>query len=265
MNRRFIASLIGLASTLLAACGSLPHPFVANQSDPLVDDRRVTSAVRIAEPPELPGLADAVVKNLAHYDVLASTRTSSSRFVLVKGGIENGNLVWRATTPDRHELGVLSQAMPPGADVQILAEGAAPLIINLLTAGGVTPDNANRAHVAVRAVRGPSGIDTRVLSQAMADALAAKGLAVGGDHPVAAVEGEMRVLPGSGPEDVVQMDWTVRDAKGTSLGTVSQGSPVQRAQLAKPLDSLARDIATAAAPGILEVIRQRVPAALGGG
>jgi hypothetical protein len=262
---RLLIAVLAVVGSMVAACGPVPHPFVAHSSDPLVDDRRVTSAVQVAAPAQFPGLAEAVVKDLAQYDVLASTHAASRRTVLVKGGIEQGNLVWRATTPDRHELGVLSQAIPPGADIPSLAQGATPLIVQLLTASGVAPDNANRPHVAVRPVRGPTGIDTRPLSQALADVLAGKGLAMGGDHPALEIDGEMRVLPGGGGEDVVQMDWIVRDAKGVSLGTISQGSPVERSLLAKPLDSLARDIATAAAPGILEVIRKKSPAALSGG
>ena len=260
-----LLAMLGLAVVTVVGCSQVTRPLAPRANDPLVDDRRVTSAVQIAGPAEYPGLAEAVVKDLTHYDVLASTHAASRRFVLVRGGIENGNLVWRATTPDRRELGVLSQAIPPGADIPALAEGASPLIVRLLTASGIGPDNPNRPRIAVRAVKGPSGIDTRALSQALADSLAAQGLAIGGEHPVASVEGEMRILPGGGPDDIVQMDWIVRDPTGASLGTVSQGSPVQRALLAKPIDSLARDISAAAAPGIADVIRKKIPGALRAG
>ena len=265
MNRNFIVALIALTVSALSGCGPVPHPFSEHKSDSLVDDRRVTSSVKLGEVVEFPGLAEAVVKDLARYDVLATTHDAGRRYVLVKGAIENGNLVWRATTPDRHELGVLSQTIQPGADIAALAHGASPVIVQLLTGSGVAPDDANRPRVAMRPVRGPPGIDTRALTLAMADALAAQGVAVGGDHTVATIEGDMRILPGDGPQALVQMDWTVRDAKGVSLGTISQGSPVDRTLLTGPLTSLSHDIVKAATPGVMAVIRKKIPAALGGG
>lgn len=263
MNRIAAGLLIALA--LLAGCGPVPHPFSERKAEPLVDDRRVTSSVRLDPVAEFPGLAEAVVKDLVRYDVLATTHDAGRRFVLIKGAIEKGNLVWRATTPDRHELGVVSQAIPPGADIATLAQGASPLIVQLLTGSGVSPEDANRPKVAVRPVRGPPGTDTRALTQGMADALAGQGIAIGDDHALAVIDGEMHVSAGSGAQDLVQIDWTVRDPAGKSLGTVSQGSPVDRTLLTGPLTQLGRDIATAAAPGVVAVIRRKVPAALGGG
>jgi hypothetical protein len=263
---RIAAGLLSLLVILLGGCGSLPHPFSTHGPEALVDDRRVTSSVRLDPVREFPGLAEAVVEDLVRYDVLATTHDAGRRYVLVKGAIEKDPavLVWRATTPDRRELGVLSQAIPPGADIPTLAQGAAPIIVQLLTASGVAPEDANRPKVALRPVRGPAGTDTRVLTQEMADALAAQGVAIGNDHALAIIDGEMRVLPGTGTQDVLQIDWTVRDPAGKSLGTVSQGNPVDRAQIEGQMASLAHEIAIAAAPGVVAVLRQKLPQALGG-
>lgn len=263
MKRATLFIVLGAILLALAACAPVPRPFSAHkESNPLVDDQRVTFAVQIAPVAAFPGLAEAVVHALALQDVLASTHSAGPRTVLVKGAVENGALVWRLTTPDRRELGKVAQGTPRTADVQALARDATPLIVRLLTSDGGIPDGAGRPHIAVRVVQGPKGIDTRALSQAMADALAGQGLSVGNDDAIAAVDGELRVLPAGAGKDVVQVDWIVRDAKGASLGTISQGSPVDHAMLAGPLTELARDIAAAAAPGVLEVIRQKVPAAL---
>ena len=266
MHRAFLALL---TLVTLAACGPVPHPFAARGGDTsLVDDRRVTSAVRIDQVREFPGLADAVVSDLERrFEVLAATHGVGSRYVLVSGAVEKDPnvLVWRATTPDRRELGVLSQAIPPGADVNTLAQGASPLIVQLLTGVGLGTADANRPKVSVHPVHGPAGTDTRALAEAMADALASQGVGVGGDHVVAVLDGEMRILPGSGARDIVQLDWTVSDPAGKSLGTVSQGSPVDRTLLTGPLTGLAHDIAAAAAPGVVDVLRQKAPTALSGG
>jgi len=264
VNRFTLALMMALAA-LTAACGPVPHPFWHHEDNELVDDRRVTASVRILPVPKFPGLAEAVVKELAKQDVLATTGDAGRRTLYLRGGIEGANLVWRLATPEGKELGALAQAVPPGVSVAALAQEAAPVVVQLLTAEGGRSQPGLRARVALSPMQGPPGIDTRALSQAMADALAARGVAAGGDSPLAIVAGEVRILPGTGPNDVVQVDWTVRDPGGRTLGTVSQGSPVARTSLAGPLDQLARDIAGAAAPGVIQVIRQRAPAALNGG
>lgn len=246
-----------------AGCGSVPMPLTHHTApNALADDRRVTSAVVIAPVAAYPGLAEAVVGDLARQDILAATRTSATRFVRVQGDMEQGNLVWRLTDPDRHELGVVAQSVPAGAAVPQLAQDAVPLITKLLTGEGAASGNPNRPHVAVGKVRAPPGIDGLSLSRAMADALVAQGITVGTDNVAVTVQGELRLLPGTGNQDMVQMDWTVQDAKGASLGTVSQGSPVDRAALAASFNELARDIATAGAPAVVEVIRKRAPQAI---
>lgn len=257
------AILFGLLALAIAGCGPVPKAFEhQTETNELVDDRRITSAVVIAPVDGYPGLAEAVVKELERADILAATHVGASRYVRVEGDIEKGSLVWRLKDPSRHELGVATQG-PPDADIAVLARGAVTPIATLLTARGAASENTGRKHVAMGTVRAPPGIEGPALRRAMADALVAVGVPVGSDNAVVTVEGEMRVLPGTANQDVVQMDWTVRDTKGASLGTVSQGSPVDRDQLKGSLGDLAKDIAGAGAPGIVEVIRRKAPEALG--
>jgi hypothetical protein len=260
---RHLAILITAACTL-AACAPVPRPFSKHpESNPLVDDRRVTSSVQVVPVSRYPGLADAIVRDLAGQDILATTHDAGARKVLVTGTVENGALVWRATTAEQAPLGSVTQALAPGRDIPSLAHEATPLIVGLLTAEGAASDIASRPHVAVRLVHGPKDLQLASLSMAMADALAGQGVAVSNETPVAAVDGDVRVSPSSGGQDILQIDWTVRDAKGASLGVVSQGSPVDHKLLAGSLAGLAHDIAMAGAPGIVNVLRQKLPSALG--
>ncbi|HEY1722799.1 MAG TPA: hypothetical protein VGG27_16255 [Magnetospirillaceae bacterium] len=263
MIKNIIFMSLALVS-MLAACGPVPHPFADHPaSNPLIDDRRVTSSVQIMPVAEYPGLDEMIVHDLARQDVLASTHDPGPRKVLVKGTIENGALVWRAVTQEQTELGVVKQPVPIGNDIPRIAREATPLIVGLLTANGAAPDTT-RPHVVVHLVHGPKDIQTKALSLAMADALASQGLAIADDNPVAMIDGELRILPGTGSQDVVQIDWTVRDAKGKAVGTVSQGSPIDHKLLGTAFPGLAHDIAAAGAPGIVDVIRRKLPTALGG-
>lgn len=256
-------AILFAAVAALAACAPVPRPFSTHNDDnPLVDDRRVTSSFQIVAVAQYPGLAEAIVRDLAGQDILATTHDPGARKVLVTGTVENGVMVWRAATEERAVLGTAKQPMTPGTSIPALAHAATPLIVGLLTGEGAASDIANRPHVAVHAVHGPEGLMVGSLTQAMADALAGLGVAVSNDNPVATVDGQVRVSPSSGGQDVLQVDWTVHDAKGASLGTVSQGSPVDHKLLAVSLAGLAHDIATAGAPGIVNVLRQKLPSAL---
>ncbi len=249
---------------LIAACAPLPRPFSAHtESNPLVEDRRVTSSLQIVPVAQYPGLAEAIVRDLAGQDVLATTQDAGPRKVLVTATVESGALVWHAATPDQKDLGTASQALQPGNDIPALAHTATPLIITLLTADGGIADTAGRPRISVHLVHGPKTMQLRALSQAMADALVGRGIVVGNENVIAAIDGEVRVSPSSAGQDVLQIDWIVRDEKGAALGTVSQGSPVDHKILAGSLTDLARDIAIAGAPGLVNVIRQKVPSALG--
>lgn len=262
--RKTVAALLLMMAGSLAACGPVPHPFAEHkESNPLVEDRRVTSSIQIVPMAEYPGLAEAIVRELARQDILATSHDAGPRKVLVKGAVENGALVWRAATADNAELGAAKQLLPLDHDVPVIAREAAPVIVGLLTASGAAPD-ANRPRITVHAVRGPKGMRTEALAQALAEALISRGVAIGSDNAIAVVDGEARVLPETGTEDVLQIDWTVRDTKGAVLGTISQGSPVDHKLLTGPMTNLAHDIATAGAPGIVDVLRRKLPSALGG-
>jgi hypothetical protein len=260
MNR---LHLFVLALVCLAACTPVPRPFSAQGvTNPLVEDRRVTSSVQIVPVAQYPGLAEAIVHDLAGQDVLATTHDPGARKVLVTGTAENHTLVWRAATGEHVELGSANQLLAPGADIRTLARGATPLIIGLLTAEGAAPD-PNQPHVAVLPIHGPKDIQWQTLDEAMADALRGRGVSIGDKSPVAVIQGEAHVTPGSGGQDVLQIDWFVRDAKGETLGKITQGSPVAHKTLTGPMNGLARDIAVAGAPGIVSVLRQKLPDALG--
>ncbi len=259
MNRLILLSALLCA---LAACAPVPRPFSAHtEANPLVDDRRVTSSVQIVPVMQYPGLAEAIVHDLAGQDVLATTRDAGARKVLVTGTVENGALTWRATTPDQKSLGTATEPTT-GRDLRTLARESTALIIGILTAEGAAPD-PNQPRVAVHAIQGPQNLQLVALSQAMAVALAGQGVVVGNDNPIATVDGKVRVAPSTGGQDILQIDWTVRDAKGKALGTVSQGSPVPHAMLSGSLDGLAHDIALAGAPGVADVLRKKLPRALG--
>jgi hypothetical protein len=260
-----MTKLILLAALLcgLAACAPVPRPFSAHtETNPLVEDRRVTSSLQIGPVAQYPGLAEAIVHDLAGQDVLATTHDAGARKVLVTASVENGALIWRAATADQKTLASATQPTQ-GRDLRSLARESTALIIGMLTAEGASPD-PNQPHVAVHPVHGPKALQLGALSQAMAVALAGQGVVVGDENPVAVVDGDVRVAPSTGGQDVLQIDWTVRDAKGNALGTISQGSPVPHAVLSGSLAGLAHDIALAGAPGVTDVLRKKLPRALGG-
>lgn len=252
------------AAALLAACGPLPHPFADHSANPLVDDRRVTAPVAVLAVPQVPGLAEKLAKALGDQDIAATAGDPADGAILVYGEVEDGMLVWRLIGADNKIMAESRQPLPRGgptrADTARLAETAAPIVAHELRGdAGATPRSGIR--VSLRRVKVPPGYDSDAFTRAMAQALAGQGVEVADAKAVAAIDGIVRVLPGAANENIVEVAWTVRGADGRTLGTVSQGSPVEHALLVDSFATLARQISDAAAPGLMEVIRKKLPGA----
>lgn len=251
---------------LLTACGPLPHPFEHDAPNPLLDDHRAMAPLTVRPVAELPGLAEDLARALQAEEIAASTEDGGSAGrLLLTGAVEQGALRWRVAGADGKPLVEASQPLPAGkVDAAtrpgIARQGAALLSRALRGEDSGLSDLEARPHVALRPVKVPPSVDADSLTGAMRQALAQRGLTVTDDAPRVVVEGHMRVSPGSGGQDVVELDWVVRDAAGRELGTVSQGSPVAHAQTIGNLGALGHDIANAGAEGVAEVIRQRLPA-----
>ncbi len=202
-------------------------------------------------------------------DMAASTESRGAGFLRLLGRIEGTdaerNLVLRVATPDGKDLGELRLPVlpqrPGQADLRALAAASARAVAGLLRGeGSGVADLASRPQVRLRPVKVPPNVDGQSLTEAMARALARQGLAIDGPAPTFEVEGSLRIAPGANGQDLVQVDWTVRDGTGKELGSVSQGSPVARETLLGQMALLSRQIADGGAEGVAEVIRKSLPA-----
>lgn len=188
-----------------------------------------------------------------------------SGFLTLSGSIraEKGaiQLIWQITDGE-HSIDALRQPLAAGAldaaHRDGTAEAATRIIIRALRGDDSgTADLEAAPHVALRQVKAPPDFDGGSLARAMARALALQGLTIVSDHPSFLVDGNLQIGPTRAGQNLLTVDWTVRDAGGRELGTVSQGSPVAHERLQEAPRDLARDIADAGAGGIAEVIRKQ--------
>jgi hypothetical protein len=183
---------------------------------------------------------------------------------VVEDGAEGPAVLWRISSAQGTLIGETRQPLsgwpPEPARTASATAGAALAVATLLRGddAGVS-DLEARPHVAVQPVKADTRFDVKGLTRAMERALARQGLAVRDDSPSFVVEGKVHIGPGQAGQDRVELDWTVRDASGKELGTVSQGSPVAHDLLQGDLGVLALEIANAGASGIAEVIQKSRP------
>jgi hypothetical protein len=248
---------------LLTACGPLPRPFEHQRISELLSDQRALAPLAIQPIDGAPGLAEALAVALGHQDIAASTEPAGHGFQVLSGAMrdESGalRLVWKITGDDGHAISEVSQALqadslkPGGRDAFV--EAAARAIAHALRGddSGVADLDA-APHVALRGIRTPADFDGDSLSRAMIRALSQQGMTIDAAHPAFVVLGTLKVGPTLAGQNLVTVDWTVQDADGRDLGTVSQGSPVPHDRLFEPPTGLVRDIANAGADGIREVI-----------
>jgi hypothetical protein len=259
-------SLILPQVCLLAACGPLPRPFEQQHVSALLSDQRALAPLAIQPIDGAPGLAEALVTALDHEDIAASTGAAGHGFQILSGTMrrENGlpRMTWRITGADGHAIGETSQPLqadsltPQGRDG--FAAAAASAIAHALRGddSGVADLDA-APHVALRGIQTPADFDGDSLSRAMSRALSQQGMTIDSSHPAFVVLGTLKVGPTLAGQNLVTVDWTVQDAVGRDLGTVSQGSPVPHDRLFEPPTGLVREIATAGAEGIREVIAKQ--------
>lgn len=250
-----------------AACGPLPHPFEHDAGAGIAAPGTL-APLAVQPVAGLPGLAEAMVEALGHQDIAATSGPAGPTFLVLRGGLDGNagpsprSFLWQLVTPDGRVLGQVRQPVPSaGADGQArLAAGSAASLARLLR--GDDPNIAvavRQPRIVVRPVQvlvQVSGkFDGNSLSRAMTDALARRGLTVGGDEPPSfLVDGTLRISPAKDAQDLIEVEWVVRDAAGKELGTVSQGSPVPHPLLEGDTAPLARQIAGAGADGVQQVI-----------
>lgn len=256
-----LAALASLAA--VAACGPLPRPFERDNANPLLTANSGLLPVAVSPVAGAPGLAEGMAEALVAEDIAASIGSLGPPALTLRGRIDKSGpariVRWQVAAPTGQILGEVSQPLPAAPVAERPRPGAAATsaVAQLLRGDDSgAADVAARPRVAVRPVVAPKDFDGGTLTRAMAAALERQGLAVDPDKPAFVVEGSLRIGPAGNGQDMVEVDWTVRDSAGKELGVVSQGSPVPHQQLLGAVGPLARDIANAGAEGIGEVIRK---------
>lgn len=265
---RLLAALF-LTALVVAACGPVPQPF--RQAAPtLLAENRTSLLPILVKPVEgMPGLAEAVSRSLLKEDLAASTTAAGSAVMVLEGRMDTPamfrRLGWRVTSPSGEDLGrfllPLTGTPDDPAAIERMARSAAALVARMLRGddSGLA-DLEARPLVQLAAIQITGNFDAFMLARAMQDALTGQGFRVVDSGARFRILGELRVIDGqAGRDSVVEVVWKVVDGAGKELGTVSQGSPVAREILESPMAPLARQIASAGAEGIAEVIHQLAP------
>lgn len=162
-----------------------------------------------------------------------------------------------------------STAAPPAPPATVGAQpqvSAGPAVANspVPTTASVT---AQSKQVVVAQVAGAPGDGSQALSEALRRELSRSGLAVtqaatGATHKVEGkvILGKATKAPadkGGGEVQPIQIQWTVKDPKGESLGTVSQKNEIKPGELDGPWGPNADAVAAAAAQGIIKLIEKQ--------
>lgn len=275
--------LIGLAS-----CQPLPQPFkpaVGAPANPLLqlDDRAGIVVLDIdgAPPAVARELRGATVAALHALNIPATTRSANSRSwflyaqaetTTLRPGLLEVELVWELVGPKGAPVGrhvvtaTASDAQWRGGSddfVRRLAEASARGVAGFVQA----PRPRAAAPIAtlrplyVMPVAGVAGERGAILRRAMADALRRLELKV---PPVRrkrdlVVAGRISLGPAAAGQRRMEVAWTVREPGGEEIGNLKQANMVAADALGAKWPDLARLIADAAAPALIEVLRRGRP------
>jgi hypothetical protein len=282
---RRLPAIAALALIGLAACQPVPQPFGRSPGDPanpllVLEDRAgiVVLDVEGAPAAMAEGLRSATVEALLALNVPATIRSANTKSRFLYGQAESATvrpgrlevkLTWELVDPmgapvGRHVVsGTVGEARwTAGSDdlVQRFAEASARGIAAFVQA----PRPRAAAPIAtlrplhVLPVAGVAGAEGGVLRHAMADALRRLDLEV----PPArrkrdlVIAGRISLGPAAAGQRRIEIAWSVRESDGKEIGTLKQANMIAVEALGAKWPELARLIADAAAPGVVEVLRR---------
>ena len=278
-----------LALTGLAACQPLARPFAPELGAPdnpllVLDDRAgvVVLDVDGAPPAVARALPGATVAALHALNIPATTRSANaaSRFLYaqaettrVRPGVVEVKLTWELVGPKGASIGrhVVTGTAPAaawtaaaddlvGRFAAASARGVAAFIQAPRPAGPVPIATLGPLHV--MPVAGMAGGRGGVLRRAMADALRRLELTVA---PVRGARdlvlaGRISLGPAAAGRRRIEIAWSVREPGGAEIGNLEQANSIASDALGDGWPELARLIAGAAAPGVVEVLRRATSA-----
>ena len=282
----FFCALV--ASCVLTACQPLNQPFRPEDKPldaPLLAVRDagglvVRPVAGLSEGGE--ALATAVANALERLEVPATATPQgvNRRTVFVDGAAQarplpGGRLAveidWRLTDAEGHPVGVHrttaevrreawdGAASRPQTYV-LLGERAAPGIAALVqepVQAAVTEPAASR-RVYIWPVAGAPGDGGAALGRALGSALRAAEVPLAREmaDDALVIAGAVHVAPPTQGRQRVEIVWTVLDSAGNELAKIAQANAVEAGALDGAWGELAGIIAQAAAPGVLDLLRQ---------
>ena len=239
-----------LLAALLAGCGPLPRPFQHDGPGQSLTQPRMLQPVIILPVAGLPDLPPLLVAAFGQEDIAATLVAGESNFIRLNGRIDGSDggrsLHWQVVDPDAAQL----------REIAAWTAAAVAHIVRSDDTGAL--DLAARPKIAVDQVNVIGPLDGGLLKRALVDALQQKGLAVVSEQPQMRVSGSLRITPGLGGHDLVEVTWVVTDDKGDQVGKVNQGSPVTRDDLVSRALQMTHQIADGGADGIAQLVHTKL-------
>ena len=283
LARRLALVLLLLA---IAGCGVVPRPFKpesksGNELLLLPDRTGVAVGSVTGDLPDGNAMAAAMAEALRRENVPATVGVGNRKTHWLLGAAEvtqrtqarvTRRFVWELYDPEGEPVTAVTRTIGlPRADWRLgapdalrRAAGRAAAEIAAALQGpradtGTLPGFPDGTRIAIDEVAGRPLDLARALAGAMAAQLRQRGLPLtdrAGPGDIV-LTGRVRVEPSAGGSSRrLRLAWTVtRQGKPEPLGDLTQANAVPRTQLDAP-DRLARTIADAAAPGVLQVLRE---------
>ena len=282
--RRCAAALAGVALLALVGCEAPPQPFeppdrlaaTTALAAPGADAGIILVPIQGLAPNAGRILAHRIAENLQKREIAASTDTAMAGSFMLQGSVSMRPLdatraqldfIWRLVDPKGLTGGTISQSETAPAlalqaeDAKVIAgiaERAATRIESLIRPA--VPEApvpaAPQARVVLRPVEGAPGDGKVSLTRAIRDILVHNNVSVVDQEGAGTLLalGTVR-LQDRGTVQLVQIEWRVLKADGTSVGTVSQQNQIPAGMLDGPWGPIAYQAASGSADGLIQLLR----------
>ncbi|WP_144079727.1 hypothetical protein [Candidatus Endolissoclinum faulkneri] len=257
---------------LLSACGQVPQPFSKNIANiahdsflipPYTEGVLVRPVIGLADPAVMSRITAMAVKELQKRGIpaslVASNQLSLILIVLVEQQSDDKlKINWTLKKPDGKVVAVRKDMIVSNISLnQALNQMTCWIMPEIISCINIKPADLT---ITINKIIGAPGNGNDLLHHSLTDAIKKVNVNIT-KFPAKngfVVQGTVMLTPNDINNDLVVISWSVADAYGYNLGSIKQSNVVAHKKLLMDWSAVASQIATAAVPGLLHLIRSHL-------
>ncbi|AFX99177.1 hypothetical protein A1OE_996 [Candidatus Endolissoclinum faulkneri L2] len=270
---QLIGKLLSLLSILgiLSACGQIPQPFSKNKANisyasfliaPYTEGVLVCPVFALPDAAIMKRITTMTVKAIQKHGIPASSITSNrASLILIAEGKqqldEKLRIKWTLKKPNGKVVALRQDVIANNIKIDQALDQLACWIMPKVSCIDIPLADLT---ITINKIIGATGNGNDLLHQSLTDAIKQVNVNIT-KFPAQdgfVIQGTVTLTPNDINDDLVVVSWSISDARGRNLGSIKQSNVVAHGALLMDWSAVASQIATAAVPALLNLIRSHL-------